>query len=307
MMRFKDRVYGGLVGVVVGDAVGYPVQFTPRELLKERPVEGLSGRVLWSDDSSLTLCTVESLCNGYDLNDIAEKFCKWFTDGYWTPTGEALDIGATTYKAINRLLKGVSPRRSGLKGEYDNGNGSLMRILPIALYFYKASDEELLKKTHEVSSITHAHPRSLVGCGIYVLTVKHLLEEMDSREAYLEACRKALKYYDRPPYNRELKYYERVLNGRIYELREEEVLSTGYVVHTLEASLWTFLTTRSFREAVLKAVNLGGDADTIGAVTGGLAGVYYGFKSIPQEWIWKIPKINEILRLIGEFYQAITT
>lgn len=142
-MDKESRVVGGIVGVSVGDALGLPVQFVSREKIKKNPIKDMVGfgtfnlpAGTWSDDTSLTLCLLESLCDGFDLNDIKEKFIKWFDEGYLTPFGEAFDIGRTTYEAILRLKSGIKPSDAGLGDELSNGNGSLMRILPLVFYLY---------------------------------------------------------------------------------------------------------------------------------------------------------------------------
>ena len=301
----RDRVIGGILGVVVGDCLGFPVEGRSRDFLKKNPVTGLE-RGVWSDDSSLTLCLADSLISGYDLNDIADKFIKWFKDGYWTPYGVVLDIGYTTREAIIRLMRGVKPTQAGLSDEYSNGNGSLMRILPLVFYVERLSLEEQFKLSEEVSSITHAHPRAKISCGIYVQYALQLLRGEDKRTAYNNMKEIVLSYYsDREPYRDELFHFNRILKDDISRFLETDIKSTGYVIHTLEASLWSFLNTDSFKEAVLKAVNLGDDSDSTGAVTGGIAGIFYGVEAIPKEWIKKIIRYQDIVELVEEFYKAV--
>ncbi|MGB4437301.1 MAG: ADP-ribosylglycohydrolase family protein, partial [Acetomicrobium sp.] len=143
----KDKVIGGLLGLCIGDALGVPVEFQSREKLKRNPVKDMMGYGThnqppgtWSDDSSLAFCLAESLCNGFDLQDIADKFVKWMYEGYWTPWGKAFDVGHTTQIAISRLKKGVDPLESGPTDERSNGNGSLMRILPLIFYVEKMDE-----------------------------------------------------------------------------------------------------------------------------------------------------------------------
>ncbi len=309
----RERLFGGIFGLIVGDALGFPFEGLSREYFKEKPVTDMVKPPwfeyplgTWSDDTSLTLCTIDSLCRGYDLNDIANNFCKWLVKGYWSPLGFAIGIGRTTFLAIRRLLLGYSPRESGLKSEFSNGNGSLMRILPIAFYFHNKSEDELIHRTHEVSAITHAHPRTLIACGFYVIMVRYLLNDLEPYEAYLKACNFVKEYYRREPFTYELKYYSRLIEGKIQNIPEDQIYSTGYVVHTLEASIWCFLNSKSYKDAVLRAVNLGGDTDTIAAVTGGLAGTYYGYSNIPDRWLEKIVRLEEIINLIERFYERIS-
>ena len=309
----RNKMSGGLLGVAVGDALGLPVEFESRARRKADPVTEMTGygthgqpKGSWSDDSSLTFCLAESLCKGFDLHDMARRFVRWLDEGYWTPYGEAFDIGGTTLQSVGRLKSGVEPTEAGGRGEYDNGNGSLMRILPVALYFADSSIEDLLRATHQVSSLTHAHPRSQMACGFYNLMVVELLKSSNPLQAYHRAIEQALEAYNSSPFSEELSHFERLLGGRIHEEPEEAIRSSGYVVHTLEASIWAFLRTASFSEAVLAAVNLGEDTDTTGAVTGGLAGTCYGLEAIPRDWIATLARLPDIMDLAERLYQKIT-
>ncbi len=241
------------------------------------------------------------------MEDIANKFLKWYNEGLWTPHGEAFDIGGTTLDAMENLSIGISPRESGGKDEYDNGNGSLMRIAPLIFYTYPMDLEERFKIVHEVSSITHAHPRALIGCDYYVQYGIELLNGKSKEEAYFHTNKIIKKFFeDKPEFREELKYYHRILEGKVWDLEEEEIISHGYVVYTLEGALWSFINEDNFRDAVLRAVNLGHDTDTFGAVTGGLAGLYYGYESIPEEWLNKLAKKDDIENLLEKFYRFLT-
>jgi len=305
----KQKVLGGILGLAVGDALGVPVEFKRRTSLKMDPVTGMLGHGThyqpegtWSDDSSLTFCLVESLCNGFDLRDIGYRFVLWLDEGYWTPHGEVFDVGNTTFQAISKLKSGVDPVQAGGSDEYSNGNGSLMRILPVALYFANSVLEEMLEATHKVSCLTHAHPRSQMACGFYSLMVVELLKEASPLEAYFRTIDCAVDTYSLSPFLEELNHFDRLFSKQIHKEPENTIQSSGYVIHTLEASIWSFLRGANFAEAVLSAVNLGGDTDTTGAITGGLAGVYYGLEAIPKEWIDTLARHSEILELSEKFY-----
>lgn len=173
----RNKVLDGIFGVCVGDALGVAVEFTPRSTLKEEPVTDMIGHRTphfqppgtWSDDSSLMLCLADSLCHGLDYHDMADRFCRWYHEGYWTPHGTVFDVGGATRIALLRLKQGVEPTQAGGTGEYDNGNGSLMRILPLAYYVRTISDMNTrFSLIHNASAITHAHPRSKMACGIYI-------------------------------------------------------------------------------------------------------------------------------------------
>ena len=315
MIEFnKDLVFGAILGVAVGDALGVPAEFSERDTLKNKPVEGMEGYGAhnqppgtWSDDTSLTLCLIDSLCNGYNLNDLAAKFLLWYNEGLWTPHGEAFDIGDTTLYSLENLSMGISPRVSGGNDEYDNGNGSLMRIAPLIFYTYHLDLIERFKIVHEVSSITHAHPRALIACDYYVQYGIDLLNGKSKEEAYFHTNEIITEFFkEMPDFKQELKHYRRILEGNVWELPEQDIISHGYVVYTLEGALWSFIPTNNFKEAVLKAVNLGHDTDTFGAVTGGLAGLYYGYESIPEEWLNVLAKRENIENLLNKFYLFLT-
>jgi len=308
----KEKVVGGLVGVCVGDALGVPGEFVSRDKLKLNPIKDMVGYGTynqppgtWSDDSSLTLCLAESLCKGFNIHDIADKFIKWLFEGYWTPYDETFDVGNTTYIAISRLKSGIDPLDAGPKDEFSNGNGSLMRILPLSFYVEKMNKEEQFEKSHKVSRLTHGHLRSQMACGIYIQIAVNLLKGNSPEVAYEKAKEISLDYYSSEPYLHELRHFDRILKSDIRKLPLDLIKSTGYVIDTLEAALWSFLNSKTFRDAVLTAVNLGGDTDTIGAVAGGLAGIYYGYSAIPKDWVKKITKVDEIIELSERLFKAI--
>lgn len=314
----KNHVLDGIVGLCVGDALGVPVEFMSREELKEKPVVDMRSYGTynqpvgtWSDDTSMTLGLVDSLSKGLDYDDIMKNFIKWFEEGDYTPFGEVFDVGMATRKALTRYLEGVPALECGGKSEYDNGNGSLMRILPIVFYLKSIYRDKLEDEAFEiianVSSLTHAHRRSQIGCGIYISIAYMILRDMDLRRAIDLGVLKAMEYYKRQDgFKEELDYYER-LEGKDFDKTPiDEISSSGYVVNSLEASIWCLMTTSNYRDCVLKAVNLGKDTDTVAAIAGGLAGLYYGYEEIPKEWIEKIvrreyiEKLCEKLRIVYE-------
>ncbi|WP_316844448.1 ADP-ribosylglycohydrolase family protein [Pedobacter psychrodurus] len=299
-------IHSAIFGLVVGDALGVPVEFKIRDFLKRFPVTdmlayGVHHQPLgtWSDDSSLTFCLAESLCNGYNLNDISQKFLQWFNAEIWTPHGKVFDIGIATAEAIKMVAHGADPVLCGGASEMDNGNGSLMRILPLLFYLREENDLKVIfQRVKEVSSITHAHFRSVFACFIYVVYGLELIKEKDKKEAYFNMQFKLKNFVaDHDFEQREIDLFQRVLINDISTVPENEIYSSGYVLHSLEASLWCILTTGTYEATVLKAINLGDDTDTTGAITGGLAGLIYGFESISEKWLNAIVKKNEIEEL----------
>jgi len=302
----RSIIKSGIFGVCIGDVLGVPVEFKSREELKRSPVTDMRAfgthhqpKGTWSDDSSLTLCLVDELTKGYNLEKIGQSFVKWRNYGHWTPHGKVFDIGIATSQAIYRISKGTSPVLCGGTSESDNGNGSLMRILPLLFYIKDFSIEKRFDVVKEVSSITHGHIRSVISCFIYLEFLIEILNKSEKLEAYQKMQTKVKDFLDNNPIcsQNEMDLFDRILNNDISTFPEDEIKSSGYVLHSLEASLWCFLNSESYSEAVLKAVNLGEDTDTTGAITGGIAGIFYGFENIPDEWILELVRKDDINNL----------
>ena len=314
-----NHVLAGIMGLCVADALGVPVEFMDRETLKRNPVTGMRScgthyqpAGTWSDDTSMTLCLVDSLIKGLDYEDIMTKFLKWLDEAAYTPHGEVFDVGNTTTKALMRFSRGIPPLECGGTTERDNGNGSLMRILPIVFYLQSVygtdfcETDEAFEIIHNVSAMTHAHKRSQIACGIYVSVASMLMEGANLGIAVETGIHKAIEYYrNHLGFSGELYHYERLIRKDFAELDETEIRSSGYVVDTLEAAIWCLLGTRSFKDCVLKAVNLGGDTDTVAAVAGGLAGLYYGYESIPDDWLSVIAKRDYVERLCNGLHGSL--
>ena len=299
--RDKNIWLDGIMGVVVGDALGVPVEFLERELLQKDPLKGMRGygtynlpKGSWSDDSSMTLATLDSLKSGYNLEDIMSRFVAFMTKGEYTPFGTAFDIGNGTCDSIIRYMKDRNVKTCGGTAEYNNGNGSLMRIMPICLYLFEhkeavsTPEEERIQILHEVSGLTHNHIRSKMACSLYYYMVEAILTQSGTLKEKLQAgLNKGFTYYEQDLRNMvELSYYGRLRNLEDFILVEnKDIRSFGYVVDTIEAAVWCLITTKSYAECVLKAVNLGYDTDTVAAIAGGLAGLQYGYDEIPKEWL----------------------
>jgi len=313
MKLTPEYIEACFLGLAIGDALGVPVEFRLRDYLRKTPVVTMTGYGVWnqppgtwSDDSSLTFCTAESLTQGYDPDDMGGRFVQWYTKGYWGAHNALFDIGGTTHIALDRIRNGESALYSGEWDETSNGNGSLMRIMPAALYFSNLNDEKLYQALKEISGITHAHFRSVLSCFIYSCFVGELLKGTEKTEAWLQARNRCNTFIQAGGYNpAEIKLFDRLLQQDITALPENAILSSGYVLHTLEASIWTLLTTDTFTGAVLKAVNLGGDTDTTGCVTGALAGLYYGPEALPAEWATVLAREKDIRKLAADFTLAL--
>ena len=305
------KLYGGIFGFIVGDALGVPVEFVSRRERKSDPVNSMRSygsykmpAGTWSDDSSLTLCLMDSIIHGYSSESLAENFIKYYKYGFMTPYNKNFDIGITTEKAIERMMRGISPVECGSYSNERSGNGSLMRILPLAYYTKDMSPLERIHFVEEVSSLTHAQKICKIACIFYNQMAIELLNDCGKEEAYKNAV-DFINITCVNEYSEEMKTLVRVFDGEISELNEDEIKSSGYVVDTLEAVMWCFMTTDSYRDSVLKAVNLGEDTDTIAAITGGLSGIYYGYNTIPRDWLKTIAKKDDISRMIKEFQRAV--
>jgi ADP-ribosylglycohydrolase len=301
---------------MVGDALGVPVEFRTREEVHTNPVTDMRGHGThnqpagtWSDDSSLLLCTTDSLSrHEFDTEDMGKRFVAWYQEKLWTPWGRVFDVGMTTARALGLIANGIRAEVAGGDGESSNGNGSLMRILPVVLRFSDFPTKQLIDRVHRASAITHRHPRSQSACGLHSLVVRELLNGALPSEA-LKAGLNAFRaiYGPDPNWAVELDHFQLMLSGDLAKRHESDIHSSGYVLHTLAASLWCLVTTVGFEECVLKAVNLGGDTDTTGCVAGGLAGVAYGVQQNPERWRCALARARDIEKLFTIFAGVCST
>lgn len=254
----------------------------------------------WSDDTSLTICLIDAINRGYSIKKVAENFANFYKKGYFTPYGEVFDIGNSTRNSIIEICAGTPPIDCGGRAEIDNGNGSLMRILPIAFYGKKLSGQELIQLTEEISSLTHGHNRSKLACIFYVEFAIQIILGYEKEKA-LDRTIDFINSNCVKAYSDEFNNFEKILSKKIVNLTKDEIKSSGYVIDTLEAVLWTFFHADGYRDTILKAINLGGDTDTIAAIAGGIAGIYYGLNDIPQEWLQSIAKKEELYQMFEQF------
>jgi ADP-ribosyl-[dinitrogen reductase] hydrolase len=294
-----------LLGHAVADAIGVPVEFEEREERHLDPVIGVRGfgtfnqpPGTWSDDFSLTACLAESLIASgalrIDTTDLSQRCIDWLNDGYWA-AGAVFDVGIATRAAIERLELGSPPEQAGGSGEYDNGNGSIMRIIPLLIHplWQNGSPDERQALTERVASVTHRHPRSIVACCLYLEMANQLLHGRSCQDAYAEVCRTFIPSLS-TCLKKEVVHFSRILDGSLAELPEAAIESGGYVVHTLEALLWCLLRQETYAATVLAAVNLGFDTDTTAATAGGLAALAYGEQAIPDSWLTVLARRDDI-------------
>lgn len=309
-LSIRDSLYG----FIVGDAFGVPVEFKDREELEKNPVVDMLEfgthsvpKGTWSDDTSMTLATMDSLSskNSIDYNDMMDKYLDWSRNAMYTATDSVFDMGITTQKALyNYYSKKDNPVSCGLTDVRSNGNGSLMRIMPVCLYLSvnNYNEDDKVKIINDTSSLTHAHEISKMGCYIYNKFIESLLNGKDKYESYKDICSiDYSKYYSKDT----IDIYKRILDGNLKSIDIKDISSSGYVISTLEAVLWTILNTDTFKDSIIKSVNLGKDTDTVGAITGSLAGIIYGINGIPKEWLDVIPKKDYLDNLINSFDKTI--
>lgn len=313
------QVKGAILGLAVADSLGVPVEFLNRELLRQHPVKEMRGygtydqpKGTWSDDTSMTLCLLDSLCKGLDYQDIMDHFWKWYDEAAFTPHGETFDVGNATSEALERYASGTLPLECGGQSEFDNGNGSLMRILPLLFYLQSrfgdhfTVEDEAFTIIHNVSKLTHAHKRSFIACGIYLSIASFILQGENLKASVKLGIQEALAHYQKDEaFTKEWTHFARISREDFSQLPEDSIYSSGYVVDTLEAAVWCLLNTSSYQDCVLKAVNLGEDTDTVAAVAGGLAGLYYGYDKIPANWLATLVKRKEIEELCERFSHVI--
>ncbi|MCV6630793.1 MAG: ADP-ribosylglycohydrolase family protein [Flavobacteriaceae bacterium] len=311
----KD-IQAALFGQAIGDALGVPVEFTSRSSLQANPVTDYRAFGCWnqpagtfSDDSSMLFCTVESLLHGYHLEDMANRFVQWYTEGYWGAHHKVFDIGGTTRRSLDRIQQGESPLYSGEWEEENNGNGSLMRILP--LVFYLRHMPEIDKRfaiVKAVSSITHAHFRSVMSCFIFVeFGISICQYPKDLQTAYRHMQQKVQAYAAQQGFNqKEMHHFARILHANMANVPIDQLSSEGYVLDSLESAIWCLLSAKDYRESALMAVNLGGDTDTTAAINGGLAGLHFGWDAIPQAWVQQLARSSDILDLAKKFHYALS-
>lgn len=297
IMKVKD----GIIGLLIGDALGVPVEFKSRENLKNHPVTKMEeyGRYnkpagTWSDDTSMTIATMASIVDkkAVDYDDIMKNFCKWYKEEiYWQIP--LFDIGITTHIALDNYLDGIPALECGLDGERDNGNGSLMRILPLA--YIPDIDYETIEN---VSGLTHAHKRSKIACVLYVEIARSMLENANMTiDEHIKIASDKIKDYYKD--SEELVHFKRIFEDDLNDV--DTIKSKGYVIYTFESVIHCLKNTNNYRDAVLKAVNLGEDTDTTAAICGGLAGIYYGYDDIPIDWINTVDQIDRVLSLCEKY------
>lgn len=307
-------IRGALLGVATGDALGVPFEFTPRSILEETPILGMSGfgrhnvpAGTWSDDSSLTFCLAESIAEGLSIDDLTSRMIAWLTKGYWSATEYAFDVGIQTNHALSSVEKSHPwpPEHPDVRS---NGNGALMRILPLVfLHTVQESLLERFERIHQVGAITHPHKRSSICCFMYLECAAALIEGASAKRAYLIARTRTLELLDQlmGELDEERRIVLEFFPVDLAVFPMSHIRSDGYVVHTLQAAFWCLLRRECYHDVILDAVKLGEDTDTVAAVAGGLAGLCFGVDSIPVRWVQQLARLKKIEDLCRRLHQAL--
>jgi len=293
----RDRYRGSLVGLAVGDAVGGTVEFMPpgsfapvTDMVGGGPHDLSPGE--WTDDTSMALCLAESLVEkrGFHPHDQLSRYLRWYRDGYLSSKGYCFDIGIAVSRALQRF-EASGADYCGSTDPMTAGNGSLMRLAPVAM-FYAARPWAAIEWAGESSRTTHAAPAAVDACRYFGALLAGALRRA-AKEELLSARYSPVKgYWETHPLAPEI---DEVAMGSFRSKAPPEIQGSGYVVRSLEAALWAFHTTDSFEEGCLRAVNLGDDADTTGAIYGQLAGAHYGFGAIPDAWRSRLVSVDLII------------
>ncbi|WXJ86350.1 ADP-ribosylarginine hydrolase Tri1 [Moorella humiferrea] len=301
MIKPIQRYRGSLLGLAVGDALGVtlefrrPGTFTPiNDMAGGGPFNLKPGQ--WTDDTAMALCLAESLveCRGFNPADQMERYLRWYREGYMSSTGHCFDIGNTVRTALERFERTREPY-CGLTDPATAGNGSLMRLAPVPL-FYARNPREAVAKAGESSRTTHSAMEAVDACRYMSALIVGAVNGASKEELLSEYYEPVPGLWREAPLTPKI---AAVAAGSFKRRNPPEIKGTGYVVDCLESALWAFYRSSSFREGALLAVNLGDDADTTGAVYGQLAGAYYGEDGIPEEWREKIA-MREFIETLAE-------
>jgi ADP-ribosylglycohydrolase len=299
------RFQGALLGLAAGDAVGTTLEFKPPGTFQ--PISDMAGggpfdleAGQWTDDTSLALCLAASLteCRGFDPRDQMQRYFRWWTQGYMSSTGRCFDIGNTTRSALEAWAQTSRPF-SGPTDAYSAGNGSIMRLAPAPLFF-AANPELAVRQSGESSRTTHGARLCIDACRFMGGLLVGAVRGVDKNTLLESAYCPVLGLWDREPLHSEI---AAISKGSYKQKQPPAIRGTGFVVASLEAALWAFWNSSDFREGCLKAVNLGDDADTTGAVYGQIAGAYYGVDGIPLEWRTKLAMRTTIEDLASRLHE----
>jgi ADP-ribosylglycohydrolase len=303
-----QRYRGCLLGLAVGDALGTTLEFKPPGTFK--PITDMIGGGpfnlkpgQWTDDTSMALCLAESLieCMGFDPKDQMERYVSWWKEGHLSSTGECFDIGNTTRTSLSAFLRTGNPF-SGPTDPRTAGNGSLMRLAPVPM-FYANDPQAAIEKSGESSRTTHGATVCIDACRYFGALIVGALKGEEKETILSDHYCHVPGYWDEKPL---IPGIAEIAAGSFKYKNPPEIRGSGYVVHSLEAVLWAFYHSNTFDEGCLMAVNLGDDADTTGAIYGQIAGAYYGEEGIPRKWLSILTNRNLISSLTDQLMHITT-
>ena len=317
----EDRAVGAFLGLAIGDAVGTTVEFMPRGTFPEvtdmvggGPFKLKAGQ--WTDDTSMALCIAQSLLDNssFDEVDIMDKFVKWMESGYFSATGKCFDVGATTRMALEDWRDKGSVEEQILypfnppSGDFSAGNGSLMRLAPIPMFYYNNINEGMYRSRQSSQLTTHGSPEAYLSCQVFSAMITTALNGGSKAHISASMLLPSLKVNDRNTDN-----LQTLVRDQTYLFKSrDQIRGNGYAVDSLEAALWCFYNTDTFEAAILAAANLGDDADTTAAIVGQLAGAFYGESGIRADWLTKLQDremiggmAEKLLTLNGQLCQTI--
>lgn len=296
MTKTKERYLGCLVGLAIGDALGAPFEWSKIPFQATDMVGGGSHNMKvgsWTDDTSMALCLADSLvkCDAFNAKDQLTRYSLWMNEGYLSAEGKCAGIGRTTRLSLE-LFKKTGNTYSGIYDENIAGNGSLMRLAPIPMFFNK--NMSMAKHNAFQSSITtHKHAQCIDACELFSEMLWKALHGYKKKDIFKIAKDRKFRTEE----------VEKIAFKKTYKGNPPYIKGTGHVIKSLEAALWAFHKSRSFKHGALLAVNLGDDADTTGAIYGQIAGAYYGYKGIPEAWRNKLVKRDIIEQLALKLYE----
>lgn len=305
-METISRYRGSLLGLAAGDALGTTLEFCPpgsfvpiSDMVGGGPFRLKPGQ--WTDDTSMALCLAESLIEsgGFDPVDQLRRYVRWWKEGYLSSTGSCFDIGITTSTALRKFMN-IGQPWCGSTDRSASGNGCIMRLAPVPLFF-AGRPEEAVIKSGESSRTTHGSRQCVDASRYFGGLIAGAASGVGKDELLSAGYTPWRGGWDEQPLDPEV---AGVANGSFRRREPPDICGTGYVVKSLEAALWAFHKTDDFRRGALLAVNLGDDADTTGAVYGQLAGAYYGEESIPSEWLAKLALRDTIRGMADRLYAA---
>lgn len=303
----KDKSIGSLIGLAIGDALGTTLEFKHRDTTK-KITDIVGGGVFeleageWTDDTSMALCLAMSIIKtGFDPKDQMNNYLKWYREGYLSSNGRCFDIGFT----VRHALIEYDERKKFYAGKTDEqsaGNGSLMRIAPVPIAFRCDCEDiksekfnNLINNAKNSSRTTHGENRCIEACVAYSLMINKAINNKTKEEILNFSQEEKDLFKEEDILN--------IINGSYKNKIRDQIKSSGFVIDTLEAALWSFYNTNNFEDSIILSANLAHDSDTVAAICGQLSGAFYGLQGIPEKWIKKIKYSERIIAIANELYK----